>query len=160
MHQCDRKQINGALARKFTLNDLIAMHRREFNIIAHNATREQRFTNLQENLFPTYLYETQSTQWRTYLTDRKQTVNRFEFIAGVSKEDADIHHLSTLLALNQPSSSVTAREGSMRRQSLRQRKSMGSQQTSSTLSPSVREHSDRGRRERNSLGGSSPLTPN
>jgi hypothetical protein len=117
IHQCDRKQINGS--RKFTIHNLASIHRREFHIIMYNSTREQRFIDLSENLFPIYQYQTKSTHWKTYLTKQKRPTNTLDIISGTVTNNAKIHHINTLLTLNQTFSPT---EGSPRKRSIHYRK--------------------------------------
>jgi len=72
IHRCNRKQINN---RKFTIQDLASIHRREFHIINYNVTSEQRFINLYENLFQIHFYQTKSTEWKTYLIKPKRPIS-------------------------------------------------------------------------------------
>ncbi|CAF5187976.1 unnamed protein product [Rotaria magnacalcarata] len=77
IHQCGRKQIN----RKFAIDDLASIHQREFHIINYNATFEERFIKLYENLSQIYYYQAKSTHWKAYLRKPKHFIDAFDEIS-------------------------------------------------------------------------------
>ncbi|CAF3345233.1 unnamed protein product [Rotaria socialis] len=77
IHQCGRKKIN----RKFAIDDLASIHQREFHIINYNATFEERFIKLYEDLSQIYYYQAKSTHWKTYLRKPKHFIDAFDEIS-------------------------------------------------------------------------------
>ena len=101
LHQCHRKQIHGTLPRSFTIDDLITIHQREFHLITYNTTREARFLNLFECLFPVYVHQSRSTDWKVYLTKSARRKTMLDCIGDVPRDTPQIRHLSSLLTSNQ-----------------------------------------------------------
>ncbi|CAF1143576.1 unnamed protein product [Adineta ricciae] len=120
-HQCDRKQIN----RKFTVEDLASIHRREFHIINSNTTHEQRFISLCENLFPIYSYQSQSNHWKSYLNKSiYHPASTSDIVSDITTDNSEIQHINTLLTLNRtfsPSVKSSSRRSSHSRKSIPQK---------------------------------------
>lgn len=88
IHQCHRKQAHGTLPRSFTIEDLITIHRREFHLITYNTLHEQRFLNVFECLFPVHVYQSQSTDWKVYLTKPTRRKTMLDYTVNIPRDSA------------------------------------------------------------------------